>query len=46
MLLWILVAVALLLMLAVRIASSPPFALLGCFFASWAERCRSPQPPR
>jgi len=41
MLLIFLVAAALLLLLAVRIASSPPFALLGRFFASWAERCHS-----
>ena len=45
MLLYILVAAALLLMLGARIAASPPFALLGRFFASWAERCRS-QPLR
>lgn len=42
MLLAILVAAALLLLAAVRIAASPPFALLGCFLASWAERCRGP----
>ena len=42
MLLYVLIAVAVLLMLAVRIAASPPFALLGCFFTTWAERCRAP----
>ena len=46
MLLYVLVAGALLLLLAARIAASPPFALLGCFFASWAERCRGPHIPR
>jgi hypothetical protein len=46
MLLYLLIAAAVLLMLAVRIAASPPFALLGCFLASWAERCRSPTLPR
>ena len=47
MLLYILVAATLLLLLAVRIATAPPFALLSCFFASWAERCHSgSDPPR
>jgi hypothetical protein len=40
MLLWFLVAAAMLLILGVRIAASPPFALLGLFFSSWADRCR------
>ena len=40
MLLWILVAATLLALLGMRIAASPPLALLGCFFASWADRCR------
>ena len=42
MLLSILVAAALLLMLGVRIAASPPLALLSLFVASWAERCQEP----
>ena len=46
MLLVVLIAVAVLLLAAVRVAASPPFALLGCFLASWAERCRGPQVPR
>jgi hypothetical protein len=41
MLLYGLIAAALLLLVAVRIAASPTFAMLGCFLASWAERCRS-----
>ena len=41
MLLCILVAAALLLLLAVRMASTPPFALLGHFFSSWADRCQN-----
>jgi hypothetical protein len=46
MLLFVLISVAVLLLAAVRIAASPPFALLGCFFASWAERWRGPHLPR
>ena len=38
MLLWFLVAVALLALLGMRIAASPPFAILGCLFSAWAER--------
>ena len=37
--LWILVTATLLALVGIRIASSPPFALIGCLFASWAERC-------
>ena len=40
MLLWILVVATLLELLGMRIAASPPFALLGCIFESWANRCR------
>lgn len=40
MLLWILVAATLLALLGMKIATSPPFALLGCLFANWADRCR------
>lgn len=43
MLLFVLIAAAVLLTLAVRVAASPPFAMLGCFVASWAERCRGPK---
>lgn len=39
MLLWILVVATLLALLGMRIAASPPFALIGCLFASWADRC-------
>ena len=39
MFLWILVAATLVALLGMRIASSPPFALIGCLFASWADRC-------
>ena len=40
MLIWILVVAILLALLAMRIAASPPFALIRCLFASWADRCR------
>lgn len=40
MLLWILVLATLLALLCMRIATSPPFALLGCIFEAWANRCR------
>ena len=40
MLLWILVAATLLALLGMRIAASPPFAVLGCLFAAWADRYR------
>ena len=43
MLLWILVAATLVALLGMRIASSPPFALIGCLFASWADRCANGQ---
>ena len=39
MLLWILVTATLLALVGMRIAASPPFALIGCLFASWAGRC-------
>ena len=39
LLLWILIAATLVALLGMRIASSPPFALIGCLFASWADRC-------
>lgn len=39
MLLWILVVATLLALLGMRIPASPPFALIGCLFASWADRC-------
>ena len=38
MLLWILVIAALLALLGMRIAASPPFAFLSCMFSVWAER--------
>jgi hypothetical protein len=40
MLLWILVVATLLALTGMRIAASPPLALLRCVFASWAVRCR------
>ena len=40
MLLWILVIAALLLLLGMKIATSPPFAVIGLLFSSWADRCR------
>jgi hypothetical protein len=40
MLLWILVIATLLALLGMRIAASPPFAMLGPLFSSWADRCR------
>ena len=39
MLLWILVMAALLALLGMRIAASPLFAVIGCLFAVWADRC-------
>ena len=39
MLLWFLVVATLLALLGMRIAASPPLALLGCLFAAWADRC-------
>ena len=36
---------ALLAYLAVRIATSPPFQLLFCLFAGWADRCREEAGP-
>ena len=42
MLRWFLVTTALLLILGVWIAASPPFALLGQFFSCWADRCHEP----
>jgi hypothetical protein len=41
MLLMILAASAILSLLVMRIATSPPFPLLACLFSSWAERCRN-----
>jgi hypothetical protein len=38
MLLWLLVAATLLALLGMGIAASPPFAMLGFLFSSWAER--------
>ena len=40
MLFWILIGAILLALLGMRIAASPPFALLGCLFANWADRYR------
>jgi hypothetical protein len=40
MLLWILIMATLAALLGMRIAASPPFALLGCVFGAWADRCR------
>ena len=34
-----LVAATLLALLGMRIAASPPFAVIGCLFAGWADRC-------
>ena len=31
---------ALLAFLVLRIAASPPFPLIACLFAGWADRCR------
>jgi hypothetical protein len=31
---------ALLALVGLRIAASPPFPLLFCLFAGWADRCR------
>lgn len=39
MLLWILVMATLLALLGMRIAASPPFAVMGRLFAGWADRC-------
>lgn len=39
MLLWMLVAATLLALLIMRIAASPPFAVLGRLFTAWADRC-------
>lgn len=39
MLLWLLAIAALSALLGMRIATSPPFPLLGRLFASWADRC-------
>jgi hypothetical protein len=41
MLLMILALAALLLVFVLRIAASPPFPLLACLFAGWADRCRN-----
>jgi type IV secretory pathway TrbD component len=42
MLLYGMIAAAVLLTLSAWVAASPPFSLLGCFVSSWAERCHGP----
>jgi len=46
MLLSFLVVAAVLLILGLRIAASPPFVLLGSLFSIWADRCRDETPGR
>lgn len=42
MTMWLFLAVtALFACFLLRIAASPPFRLLACLFAAWAERCRN-----